>query len=232
MVGRCLRLRPSRVPDATAFLTAIKSGQRDAVRAAIDRDPRLATSRDEQGLSATLLALYQSQPEIAADLAERAGELDVFEASAMGRDERVRWLVSHDSSVMNAYGVDGFTALGLAAFFKRADIVQTLLAAGADASAASRNAFRFTPLHSALATNAGAVDIRIVRALIDAGADVNARSGQGTTALHTAAYVGHVEAARCLLDQGADATIRSSEGKTALDVARERGNEAVARLLA
>ncbi|HYO84151.1 MAG TPA: ankyrin repeat domain-containing protein [Bryobacteraceae bacterium] len=62
-----------------------------------------------------------------------------------------------------------------------------------------------TPLH--LAAEAG--HLEIARALIDAGADVNARSGETSqTPLHFAARAGQVEMAKLLLVHGADPAIR------------------------
>ena len=222
--------------DATAFFDAIKSGQRHAVHAALERDPALATARDDQRLSPILVALYHLPADradpIARDIAAHAADLDVFEASALSDANRVRDLVDRDPALANAYNVDGFNPLGLAAFFKRGDVVRALLRAGADPNAPSRNAFAFTPLHSAIATNGGAIDMTLIRALVEAGADVNARSAQGSTVLHTAAFVGDATAARYFLERGADPNARTNDGRTPLDVARERQQGEIARLLA
>ena len=215
---------------STLFDT-IKSGKRDEVRAALDRDPGLASMRDEAGLSPTLTALYHGHAELARDIASRVRELDVFEAAALGDDARLRTLLARDRALANAYNVDGFTPLGLAAFFKRGNVVRMLLDAGADPNAPSRNAFRFTPLHSAVSTDAGPVDTGIVHDLLDAGANVNARSGQGTTPLHTAAFTGDARVALLLIDHGADHKISSAKGQTPSDVARERKNNEVAEML-
>jgi hypothetical protein len=57
--------------------------------------------------------------------------------------------------------------------------------------------------------------IEMTRTLIELGADVNARSGSGWTALMRACNAGHLETARVLLDSGADATLANDEGYTA-----------------
>ncbi len=69
------------------------------------------------------------------------------------------------------------------------------------------------------------------RELLDAGAQVNTRGPQGTTALHLAAMTANAQAIELLLKRGADPTLRDAQGKTALDHAREqRARAAVAML--
>ena len=51
-----------------------------------------------------------------------------------------------------------------------------------------------------------------VKALIDAGADVNARLKSGTTALMIASGSGHTETVRALIDAGADVNARLKNG--------------------
>jgi MOSC domain-containing protein YiiM len=71
----------------------------------------------------------------------------------------------------------------------------------------------------------------IVRALLDNGAGVNARSDDGVTALMVAAYEGHDDIVQMLLNEGADVTVRSSSGITALLLARERNHVAIMQML-
>jgi ankyrin repeat protein len=47
--------------------------------------------------------------------------------------------------------------------------------------------------------------------LLDRGADVNGRRRDGLTALHSAAYRGHLQVMRYLLQHGADVAIRGSD---------------------
>jgi ankyrin repeat protein len=155
----------------------------------------------------------------------------VFEAAAAGDLGRVRELVGHDRGLASATSPDGFSPLGLAAFFRRAELVRYLLDRGADPKAASRQG-AFTPLHSAVATDAAPRDLEIVRMLLAAGADPNARSASGGTALHTAAFTGDRESADLLLRHGADPAIANREGKTPRDIAIERGHADLASALA
>ncbi len=75
-------------------------------------------------------------------------------------------------------------------------------------------------------------DTARMRALIDAGADVNAAEPDGTTPLHWAAYGADVEATRLLLEAGAVANTGNRYGVRALSLACISGSpEVVAALL-
>jgi hypothetical protein len=57
----------------------------------------------------------------------------------------------------------------------------------------------------------------IVKALLEAGADVNLTNNDGSTALITAAFFGRTEIVEILLAHGADPTLRNLGGSTALE---------------
>jgi ankyrin repeat protein len=215
---------------AAEFLAAVKKGDRSAVDRMLDADPGLLSARDGNGTSAVLLAHYHGKRDVADALLARRPTLDIFEAATVGDAARVAELVTKDPSLANAMAGDGFQPLGLAAFFKRRDAVKALLDAGAQPSSPSRGQ-GFTPLHSAVATDAGPADEEIVRMLLDAGADPNARSTSGGTPLHAAAFTGDREMLELLLAYGADPGIANEKGLTPLDLARDRGNAEVAAVL-
>jgi ankyrin repeat protein len=71
----------------------------------------------------------------------------------------------------------------------------------------------------------------VVEILLAHGADVRARSANGSTPLHLAAGRDHVEIARMLLDRDAQANSADNSGSTPLDEAAWRGHADMARLL-
>jgi len=60
--------------------------------------------------------------------------------------------------------------------------------------------------------------VEIVAFLIQKGADVNVRGGDGGTALHTAAFLGQYEVAELLVQKGADVNARNNNGDTVVSV--------------
>src|SRR3989454_7697328 len=215
---------------ATDLFSAIKGGDTAAVERLLERNRALVDARDDTGLSPILAALYRGQDDIATAILRRGPKLTVFEAAAAGDTERVREIVEPDPAQANGVAPDGYSPLGLAAFFKRRDVVRYLLDAGADPRPASRQG-GFTPLHSAVANDAGARDVEIVRMLLDKGADPNAKSQSGSTPLHTVAFTGDRATLELLLSHGADPVVKNQEGKTSADIASDQGNANIARAL-
>lgn len=75
-------------------------------------------------------------------------------------------------------------------------------------------------------------DLAAVTALLDQGADVNAKFRYGTTALFKAAERGHVEIVKLLLARGADVTVKDTfYGSTAMSWALDSGREEIVTLL-
>jgi ankyrin repeat protein len=83
-------------------------------------------------------------------------------------------------------------------------------------SADERAAYR--GLHAA----AAAGSLADIRRLADAGADLNARDGNGRTPLHVAAFAGHPAAARALIASGADPGLLDNQRYDAVTVAAVR----------
>lgn len=205
---------------------AVRKGNAEEVAALLDGDAGLLAAR-RSGVSALLFAVYVRHPEIARLFLDRGADLGVFEASATGEIGALARCLDEDPSRANAVADDGFTPLGLAAFFRQRDALRLLLARGAEVNRASQNAQRVAPLHSAVAGG----DEGIVADLLARGADVEARQDLGFTPLHNAAAEGNETIIRLLLERGADRSAVSDSGATAEQIARERGHSSAAELL-
>lgn len=155
--------------------------------------------------------------------------LDLHTAARQGDTDEVAALLSMDNRLVHEHDADGWTALHLAAHYGHVDTVEILLHNNTPVDIRSRNAMANTPLHAALAGSGRRAEV--ARALVEAGADVNARQHGGWTPLHEAAMSGDLETARYLLSKGADVNAANDTGVTALALASERGHAPVVELL-
>lgn len=64
----------------------------------------------------------------------------------------------------------------------------------------------------------------VVRSLVKAGARVDAKNSDGSTALHGGVFFGQAEAVKLLIDSGADVTIANRSGDTPLRSAESEWN--------
>src|SRR3989442_11275742 len=97
------------------FLEAIQKGNLPKINQLLDTTPILASSKTKNGVSPILLALYQGHQDIARTIAAKKDELDVFEASVLGKLDQVKNLIRQDPSLVNSYSPDGFSPVALAA---------------------------------------------------------------------------------------------------------------------
>lgn len=196
-------------------------------------DPALVNARSDRGISMVMTAQYQGSADIVQALVMHNAQLDLYDASAIGNADRAAGWLAMQPNLANTFSTDGYTPLGLAAFFGHLDIVNTLLMYHADPNTASNNAMHVAPLHSAVANNQYAIAAK----LVEAGANVNAIQADGFTPLMGAAQNGDIDIARLLVDHGADLNARTDKrapqfpDMTALDLARQANAAAVIQLL-
>ncbi len=209
------------------FLTAVKEGNAARTKELLDSEPRLVNARGESGESAILLAIYHRKQDVQELLLARGAELNVFEAAAVGHRALLEALLQKDLGLVNAFAPDGFMPLGLAAYFGHRQIVDLLLARGAEVNTISRNATGYTALTGAVAGG----HTEIIAALLAAGAKANYRYGPGSTPLHEAVASGNSQLVKLLLDHGADPNARTNDGQTPLALAESRGHHEICALL-
>jgi ankyrin repeat protein len=216
--------------DHESFFAAIRSGDLHQLRTLLKADLQLAEARHESGVSGLMMAKYCGRSDIVAFLLPLRGELDFFECAALGQCDRLSALLARDPSLLNGAAPDGFSALGLAAFFGQRDVLDALLSRGADPNVASSNAMQVRPIHSAAAHREPRAALAMVESLIAAGADPNVAQPGGWTPLHQSAAHGNRDLVEHLLAHGANRHARSEDGRTALDMAKEKEYQEVIRL--
>lgn len=202
----------------------VRSDQLEELERRLAAKPQLAQTRDEQGLSLILKALYERHRAAALLLASAHGALDEFEAAAVGDCQRLAQLLQEDPRRANSINVDGFSALQLAAYFMSNAAVELLLAQGADVSAVSENGMALQALHAAASSG----DTVSMRLLIAHGADINSEQHGGFRALHAAAANGNAEQVELLLAAGAEPYAATAQGQKAADLAAARGHGSIA----
>lgn len=119
----------------------------------------------------------------------------------------------------------GETALMHAAWKGHLNAVRWLIAHGARVE---REAMQWTALHYAVFAG----QREVADLLLERGADINARSPNGSSVLMMAVYEGREDMARRLLARGADPRLKNENGHGALEWAMKFDHTNIARLLA
>jgi len=152
-------------------------------------------------------------------------DLRLIDAAKSGDAKSVRALLQQHVPV-TATEADGSTALHDAVRHDHLEIVQLLIAAGADVKTATR--YNITPLSLACANGNAAM----IERLLDAGADPNSASEEGQTALMTASLTGKADAVKLLIARGAKVNAAEpNQGQTALMWAASDGRTPAAEML-
>ena len=150
------------------------------------------------------------------------GSTSLHYAAFKSHDEIAELLIANGADV-NAKEEDGGTPLDKAIFYQKTEFAALLRKHGA------KTGEEFS-LHVAAGKN-GKGDIEIVRKVLAAGTDIDARDILGSTALRYAIYSGHKEIAQLLIDKGADVNAKSDVGRTPLQDAALGGHKEIAELL-
>ncbi len=167
-----------------------------AWRVAVARGVR-PLSEDEQGRTAFYLGLRHDRPALR-DFG--ASHPDVLVVRAMDEGSRVRGLAPiHNAALHDAHGLVEFILKHRPAERDRAIRVNVLEG--------------MQPIHCAAMNGS----VNVLKVLIEAGASVEARDGDGQTPLMIAIRRKHATAVRFLLKQGGNVFAENSRGRTAID---------------
>ena len=214
--------------DESELLAATEKEDVARAREILDRNPLLLRMRTPNG-SLVLTAVYHGAAGVLRLLLERTPEdaLTLHEASATGNARRLKTILGQSRVRVNTPNPEGFTALGLAAFFGHLEALKVLLENGADVNATSPSRFANTALDAAVSGG----HPETVKALLAAHSNPNVRSEGDYTALHKAAAHGNLEIVRMLVEAGADPKATRDDGLRPIDDAREKGHTAVVEFL-
>ena len=210
-----------------SFLEKLRSGELADARTILKADPGLAQFREENGVSAVIIARQLGHADFAREIADAHPGIDLWEAAALGDQHRTAELLDAGTAV-NAPNVDGYTPLGLAVHFGHLEEARLLLERGANPNVIGGGERAMMPIHLALASG----HKEIAALLIERGAEPDEPNGDDWTPLHYAATSGDLESAQRLIKAGARTGYANNEGKTALEIAEDNSFDNVARVLA
>ena len=200
--------------DSKRAFELLQAGDADELRRLLEQAPAASDARDATGVSLLMHSLYRGRRDLAELIASKKKVLDIFEATALGRLDRVQECL-RDTSAIHSHSIDsrskdGFTALHFACFFGQPEAARLLIENGAPVDAVAANPTQVMPLHSAAAA---------------------ARNQAGWVPIHAAAQNGDRPMVELLLKYHADPKLANDQGKTAATVARETNHEEMAQLL-
>lgn len=162
--------------------------------------------------------------------------LTLIEAAREGKMKIVSSILKKKSTDVDMVGEnDNTSPLHEAAFYGHVDVAQALLKAGANPRVLGKGVSNAalgvssqgaTPLHFASG------NMNVVRALLDAGADIDKATKAGGSSLHWYCFLNRIEATTVLSNAGASVNAVNKWGSTPLHIAASLGHaEIVPRLV-
>ncbi|PFX27903.1 Ankyrin-3 [Stylophora pistillata] len=217
--------------DRTPLHLAAQRGHSGVAEFLVDKLKANVNLRTKDGSTLMHIAAQAGHPDTALvflkkgvplHMPNKDGAVCLHAAARKGHVAVVRALLSKGASV-DTKTKDQYTALHIAVKYCKPQVVQILLGYGANVQHRGGKAEE-TPLHIAARTKDGE---KVAEMLIKSGADVNAPSDNGETAVHVAARFGNLKILRLLINEKADAARRAKNGESALHHAIRAGHHLV-----
>jgi hypothetical protein len=212
--------QPGQSESGTAYWVAKRRWDKCAGIGAAAAEPLINALGGEEAVTG---ALQNGHTELAELLIDKGASADwtslLEDESCLHHPTTVELLIDKGADV-NAAKTALFTAVDKYLF----DTVRLLIDKGADVNEGDGVN---VPLTRAAADRPSSM----VQILIEAGANVNARTRSGFTALMVAAGRGHTEVVQKLLEAGADVNAKANNGQTASRLAESRGYTKTANVI-
>jgi len=150
---------------------------------------------------------------------------EIHDAAQQGDLAKIKRLLEKSPELLKSRSENEKTPLHFAAQGGHKDIVELLIAKGADVNA--KNVAKETPLHYAAAL----AHKEVVDLLISKEAVLNSETTDGSTPLHYSANLGSSEIIQVLVEKGVDINGRNKYGLTPLDLAYDFDQKEAAQLI-
>jgi cytohesin len=252
-MGWCVAMQGAEIHEAAEL------GDLARVKAYLSQDPKQINLVDAKGRTVLGRAERSGKEEVVEFLLEMGATEDIYAAAIVGHTDKVAAFLKQDPKLINARDSGGKAPLHWAALYGQTKVMELLLAEKADINLLDADGF--TPLHWAttfntkdavelLLANKADMNIKVEKfgwtplrlavihghmaaaeALLNAGADPNAKDDENIPLLHQAVIRGNKEMVGLLLDNKADINTKDPEGETALDEAEEQGNKEIIEFL-
>src|ERR1700751_4366997 len=253
IMGWCVAIQGAEIHEAAEF------GNLERVKAILSQDPKQIDLLDAKGQTVLARAARSGKQEVVEFLLAKGAAEDIYVAAIVGHVDKVAAFLKQDKKLVNARDSGGKAPLHWAALYGQTKVMELLLAEKADVNLLDGDGF--TPLHWAttfnkrdavelLLANKAYMNVKVAKygwtplrlavihgqmaaaeALLNGGADPNAKDDENIPLLHQAIIRGNKEMVELLLDKKANVNMKDSAGETALDEAEEQGNKEIIELL-
>lgn len=252
-MGWCVAIQGAPIHEAAEL------GDLERVKAYLSQNPKQIDLVDAKGRKVLACAARSGKQDVVEFLLSKGATEDIYAAAIVGHVDEVAAFLKQDKKLVNARDSDGRAPLHWAALYGQKKVMELLLAEKANVNLLDGDGF--TPLHWAttfnkrdavelLLANKADMNVKVQKygwtplrlavihghmetaeALLNGGANPNAKDDDNIPLLNQAVIRGKREMVELLLDKKADLNKKDSEGETALDEAEEQGNKEIIELL-